>query len=124
VLIRLKRLCVLTVGLMAFMTVMSVAPADATPNNGTPTRQVERADAFGEEVSPLARVPRCVTTRQRADFPSRYVDVVNHCVRTHRVKAIIAFGFDSPCHELSGLGVDGFTHTYGWAGRFDGLVFC
>jgi hypothetical protein len=46
--------------------------------------------------------------------------VLNLCGRTVRVKVLIAFGPDSECHTLAEGG--GFTHTYGLAGRFDGLV--
>jgi hypothetical protein len=67
--------------------------------------------------NPRALAPSCVVVSTRKS----YIDVHNYCQREHRVKVIVAWGFDSPCHYLRRG--QGFSHEH-HTGHFDRLVLC
>lgn len=76
-----------------------------------------------KEVAPMTIAPACVRGSERTDFWHKYADIHNGCSRTFRVRAIIAFAWDSPCVTLDSG--EGFTHTYNSsAGRLDRIDLC
>lgn len=67
-------------------------------------------------------VPTCVQTRLSDGRFSDTVTVTNRCSTTQRVKALWAFGTDSPCYQLRPNYY--FTSTRSYPARFDGLRAC
>ncbi len=114
---QLRKLCVLAFAAVVMSTVAAIAPAGAV---GLDAPDEAAAEVSGSEVGPLALAPPCVRVGTRSDFWSNYTDVTNLCGYSLRVKVIIAWGFDSPCHHLDDG--DGFTHAHG--GNFDRLELC
>lgn len=114
--VRVLAAAIVTIAVSGLMTTAS--PVNASSET-EPARTAAVADASEQDAALPDLAPPCVVVTNRDGV---YEDVRNTCVnRTYRVKVIIAWGFDSPCHTLDYL--DGFTHHHG-SGHFDRLELC
>lgn len=75
------------------------------------------------EVLPAqTRAPVCMLATTDNNLVTNWVDIYNDCGEEKRVKALIAFGPDSPCfHSFPGTSD---RHNFPRTARFDGLVLC
>ncbi|GAB2485875.1 hypothetical protein [Nocardiopsis aegyptia] len=69
-----------------------------------------------------AAVPNCVETDLDASGWTDELEVINDCSYSVRVKVVLAYETDLACQTIP----SGYTAHYSWGypGRFDGLVDC
>lgn len=69
-----------------------------------------------------AAVPNCVETDLDDSGWTDKLAVINDCSYSVRVKVVLAYETDLPCATIP----SGYTQNYSWGypGRFDGLVDC
>jgi Alpha amylase inhibitor len=118
----LKRLFALFVATFALATVAAMAPASAEAGSRAGHAGTDSAAVGGSDAGVLTLAPPCVRVSTRQEGLTKYEDVRNLCGQAYRVKVIVAWGPDSPCHHLDPG--EGFTHTHGIAGSFDRLDLC
>jgi hypothetical protein len=109
-------------GCLASAAVLAAPAASAAPSAPAASGAPAAPGDAGGGVSASVVAPPCVAASERSDFWGRYADVTNHCGRTFRVKVVVAFGFDGPCVTLDDS--EGYTHSYGHAGRLDRVDLC
>ena len=108
-----------TARLLAAGTVLAAGAMAAMP---TPAGAADTGAATSDDVTPLVVAPPCVRTSARSDIWHNYIDIKNTCGATYRVKAIIDFGFDSPCVTLAPG--QGYTHSFGEWGSLNRVDLC
>jgi hypothetical protein len=119
---RIKRLCVLTVAVLALLAFAGLPAAGA--------RQVDaasRATVNAPSVADYLVAPPCIYRFSHTHLFNKHVHLQNNCSGTYYVKVIIAYGPDSGCIYLPRGATATHSWSYGWpyaSSRLDRVELC
>jgi hypothetical protein len=122
---RIKRLCVLTIAVLALSAFAGLPAAGA--------RQVDaasRATVYAPSSPAQARytvAPSCIYRFSHTHLFNKHVHLQNNCSGTYYVKVIIAYGPDSGCIYLPRGATATHSWSYGWpyvSSRLDRVELC
>jgi hypothetical protein len=105
-------------GLVAMVLAGTALLGFANPASAASAANAGRA----VDTAALAAVPSCVWTYLDDSGSTDYLEVHNGCSSSVRVKVVLAFATDFACYTIA-PGTYRW-YTWGWPGRFDGLVDC
>jgi hypothetical protein len=125
---RMKRLCVLTVAVLALSLFAGLSAASARQVDAASGATVQTASVANSPVQVDYTVaPSCIYRFSHTHFWSKHVHLQSNCQGTYYVKVIIAYGPDSGCIYMP----PGSTATHSWstgwpyyASRLDRVELC
>jgi hypothetical protein len=125
---RIKRLCVLTIAVLALWALAGLPAAGA--------RQVDAASGATVHASSVASspalarytvAPSCIYRFSHTHLFNKHVHLQNNCSANTYVKVVIAYGPDSGCIYLPRGATATHSWSYGWpyaASRLDRVELC
>jgi hypothetical protein len=122
---RMKRLCVLTIAVLALSLFAGLPAASARQADAASGATVRTASS--PTLANYIPAPSCIYRFTHTHLTSKHVHLENQCGHTYSVKVVIAFGPDSACIWLPDRATATHSWSYGWPyalSRFDRLELC
>ena len=122
---RIKRLCVLTIAVLALSLLAGLPAASALQVDAASGATVQTAS--GPAVADYTVAPSCIYRFSHTHLFNKHVHLQNNCSGTYYVKVIIAYGPDSGCKYLPRGATATHSWSYGWpyaASRLDRVELC
>ena len=124
----MKRLCVLTVAVLALSLFAGVSAANARQVDAASSGATVHAASRASSASLLYTVaPSCIYRWQHTHLFSKHVHLASYCQGTYYVKVIIAYGPDSGCIYMPPGSTATWSWSYGWPyylSRLDRVELC
>jgi hypothetical protein len=125
---RIKRLCVLTIAVLALSLLAGLPAASALQVDAASGATVQTASvASSPAVADYTVAPSCIYRFSHTHLFNKHVHLQNNCSGTYYVKVIIAYGPDSGCKYLPRGATATHSWSYGWpyaASRLDRVELC
>ena len=125
---RIKRLCVLTIAVLALSLLAGLPAASALQVDAAAGATVQTASvASSPAVADYTVAPSCIYRFSHTHLFNKHVHLQNNCSGTYYVKVIIAYGPDSGCKYLPRGATATHSWSYGWpyaASRLDRVELC
>jgi hypothetical protein len=122
---RIKRLCVLTVAVLALSAFAGLPAAGARQLDAASGATVHAPS--GPAVADYLVAPSCIYRFSHTHLFNKHVHLENRCNGNYYVKVIIAYGPDSGCIWLPVGATATHSWSYGWpyaASRLDRVELC
>ena len=125
---RIKRLCVLTIAVLALSAFAGLPAAGARQVDAASGAAVQVASAQSSPAQARYTVaPSCIYRFSHTHVFSKHVHLQNNCSANTYVKVVIAYGPDSGCIYLPRGATATHSWSYGWpyaASRLDRVELC
>ncbi len=125
---RIKRLCILTIAVLALSLLAGLPAASARQVDAASGATVQTASVVSSPAQADYTVaPSCIYRWQHTHTFSKHVHLASYCYGTYYVKVIIAYGPDSGCIYMPPGATATHSWSYGWpyaSSRLDRVELC